>query len=153
MLETLLKLAASAAPFFSFLAIASLITFLFSLLLIPAMVAHMPRDYFLIIVRRHQPIRPNLVILLIKNTFGALLLIAGIAMLFLPGQGLLTIILGLIFLSFPGKQRLLLGLLTRPALRNSLNWIRRKTGKSEFRWPPRCRGDNQRGGKINPPLP
>ncbi|MBM9520680.1 hypothetical protein JWG39_12735 [Desulforhopalus vacuolatus] len=153
MQETLLKLVASAAPFFSFLAIASLITFLLSLLLIPAMIAHMPQDYFLIVVRRHQPARPGLVLLLIKNTLGALLVIAGIAMLFLPGQGLLTIILGLILLSFPGKQRLLLGLLTRPALRNSLNWIRRKTGRSEFRWPPRCRGDNQRGGKITPPLP
>ena len=139
MLDVLLKLVASAAPFFSFLAIASLITFLLSLLLIPTMVAHMPQDYFLIIVRRHQQTKPNFFILLIKNILGTLLLIAGIAMLFLPGQGLLTIILGLIFLSFPGKQKLLLSLLTRPALRNSLNWIRRKTGRSEFRWPPRCR--------------
>ncbi len=148
MLEALLKFAASAAPFLSFLAIASLITFLLSLLLIPAVIAHMSQDYFLVIVRRHQQTKPHIVIFLIKNTLGTLLLIAGIAMLFLPGQGLLTIILGLILLSFPGKQKLLLSLLTRPALRNSLNWIRRKAGRSEFRWPPRCRRDHDQGEKA-----
>ncbi len=50
-------------------------------------------------------------------------------MLALPGQGLLTIIVGLIFLDFPGKYRLERKIIGNHAIFSGINWIRDKAGK------------------------
>ena len=50
-------------------------------------------------------------------------------MLFLPGQGLLTIVVGLSFLDFPGKQFLLNHLIEHGSVQKSMNWIRGKYGR------------------------
>jgi hypothetical protein len=71
----------------------------------------------------------------IRNLLGAMLTSAGIAMLVLPGQGLLTIILGLSLMDFPGKHRLLHAALERPAVRLSLNWMRRQAGRPALQFP------------------
>ncbi len=67
-----------------------------------------------------------------KILLGVLLLSAGIAMLVLPGQGLITILVGLSLIPFPGKRRLELFLLSRKEVRSSLNWIRIKANKDPF---------------------
>jgi hypothetical protein len=72
---------------------------------------------------------------LLRNLLGLILLFAGIAMLFLPGQGLLTILLGILLLSIPGKQRLITYLTRGTAVRLSLDWLRKKAGKEPFLWP------------------
>jgi hypothetical protein len=56
-------------------------------------------------------------------------------MLFIPGQGLLTMFLGLVLLDFPGKYKLQLYCLKVRPVRRSLNWIRRKYGKEAFIFP------------------
>lgn len=53
-------------------------------------------------------------------------------MLVLPGQGLLTIVLGLFLMDFPGKFYLLDVILHNKAVQHSLNWIRRKGNRPEF---------------------
>ena len=60
------------------------------------------------------------------------LVMAGIAMLVLPGQGLLTILLGIMLLEFPGKRRVELMLLRRPEILAGLNWIRRHANRPPF---------------------
>ncbi len=40
-----------------------------------------------------------------RNLYGGLLIIAGVIMLFTPGQGLLTLLAGFLLLDFPGKRR------------------------------------------------
>ena len=97
-------------------------------------ITRLPADYFTDPDRRrdewnarHPALRVTLRVL--KNLFGTLFLLAGIAMLFLPGQGLLTIFIGLLLLDFPGKHRLEAWLVTKPAVRKPMNWIRRKNGK------------------------
>lgn len=122
----------------------SAVAFIFSVALIPVIVARLPEDYFLHAVRRRRKKAASHFTLrqLVCNLVGLLLLAAGILMLFLPGQGVLTIILGLLLVSFPGKQRLLYTLLTRKASRKSLNWLRRKTARPPFRWPPNCRSES-----------
>ena len=121
------------------LAALSLATFVISLLLIPLVVARLPGDCFLRLHSgartrtRRGPVR--LVLLAIRNLFGALLVVAGVVMLFLPGQGLLTILLGTLLLSIPGKRRLVLALTASPRSRHGLDWLRRKTGKPPFLWP------------------
>ncbi len=63
---------------------------------------------------------------IIKNILGLILLGAGILMLFLPGQGLLTIVLALSLLDFPGKRGLELRLIRQPRVYKAINWLRRK---------------------------
>jgi hypothetical protein len=67
-----------------------------------------------------------------KIMLGLGLLLCGIAMLVLPGQGLLTILVGLSLLPFPGKDKLEQNLLARKSIRASLNWIRTKANKEPF---------------------
>ena len=68
----------------------------------------------------------------VKIVLGMMLLLAGIAMLVLPGQGIITILVGLSLIPFPGKRRLELFLLSRKTVRSSLNWIRIKANKDPF---------------------
>lgn len=121
------------------LGIVSLLTFFLSLALIPWLIARLPVDYF---VRPHPFRHPFAagsglhfpVLFVCRNIAGVVVLLAGVAMLFLPGQGLLTIILGIALMSFPGKHRLLFSLTTRPSVQHSLDWIRTRTGHPKFIW-------------------
>ena len=74
---------------------------------------------------RHHPVL-RVVVFLARNVLGIVLLLAGIAMLVLPGQGILTILLALIVMEFPGKWWLEHRLVGHPAVMRLLNWIRRK---------------------------
>jgi hypothetical protein len=67
-----------------------------------------------------------------KIFLGLCLLLCGIAMLVLPGQGIITIILGLSLLPFPGKNKVEQNLLGRKSVRSTLNWIRKKANKEPF---------------------
>jgi uncharacterized membrane protein (UPF0136 family) len=69
------------------------------------------------------------VFLLVKNALGALLFIAGSVMIFLPGQGLLTMVAGLALLNFPGKRKLEMRFLHMPRVLSSINWLRTKAGR------------------------
>src|SRR5438270_309056 len=42
--------------------------------------------------------------LILKNLLGGVLVALGVLMLVLPGQGILTIVIGIILLDFPGKR-------------------------------------------------
>ena len=50
-------------------------------------------------------------------------------MLVLPGQGLLTILLGVTLLDFPGKFRMQKWVISRKGVLDSINWIRAKAHK------------------------
>jgi hypothetical protein len=63
------------------------------------------------------------------------LVVAGLVMLVVPGQGLLTIVVGLMLLDFPGKYRLERWLATRPKVWQSINWLRRRAGYEELQRP------------------
>ena len=118
----------------------SLATFVGSLVLIPWLIAQMPADYFLYREpseadwrRRHPALR--LAIVVAKNIVGALLLVAGVAMLVLPGQGLLSILMGLVLLDYPGKRRLERSIIRRRVVRRAVGWIRKRAGRAPFELP------------------
>ncbi len=69
---------------------------------------------------------------LVKIFFGLCLLLSGLVMLVLPGQGIITILLGLGLLPFPGKHKLEHNLLSRGSVRSTLNWMRKKAKKEPF---------------------
>ncbi|MGA0333585.1 MAG: hypothetical protein ACO3N7_07735 [Kiritimatiellia bacterium] len=108
-----------------------------SVLLAPRILAELPHDYFL--NPHHRPLesfrdRPllRMGLLLIKNLFAVILGIAGLAMLVLPGQGLLTLLVALILLDFPGKFALKRKLIRIPFLHRLANKLRKLRGKAEF---------------------
>lgn len=66
-----------------------------------------------------------------KNIFGVFLIILGIALSLpgVPGQGVLTILLGLIMLDIPGKRPLEARIIKRPAVLAAINKLRAKYDK------------------------
>lgn len=114
----------------AWLAGASLLLAVVGALAAPYLIVHMPADYLL---RERRPPEQasalRALAWLLRNTFGALLLLAGIAMLVLPGQGLLTILVAVSLMDLPRKHRALRWLMRRTGLANLANRLRRRAGK------------------------
>ncbi len=109
------------------LGLASVIIFVLSLITLPWLLAKIPLDYF-----QRPPGDVSWQMLLkpqnlLRNLLGIPIVIAGIAMLVLPGQGLLTIFLGLAIMNYPGKYTLERKLIARPGVLKAVNWLRQKT--------------------------
>jgi len=117
-----------------FMAVFSIISFIASLLLIPVLVIRIPEDYFAETKRHrlepwaheHPVIRWSL--LIAKNALGYIFIVLGIAMLVLPGQGVLTIMIGIMFINFPGKYRLERWVVMRGPVLNIINRLRQRVG-------------------------
>lgn len=98
---------------------------------VPWVVSRLPVDYFNREKReawRHMGGEPffALALGLAKNAFGAVLVVLGTIMLVTPGQGLLTLFIGLLLMNFPGKYRLERWLVSRPEVLRGLNWMRER---------------------------
>lgn len=125
------------ADLLTLLGLLSVVTFVGSLVAVPWLIGRMRADYFLthwqVVQARHRR-HPALAltVFLARNALGLLLVAAGLAMLFLPGQGLLTVLIGVCVMDFPGKRGLLQRLVRGPKVQRTLNWIRRKRGKEPF---------------------
>ena len=114
--------------------ISSIFIFLISILGISWFIAQIPEDYFLRSKRqpsKWQEQKPILrfVVMFGKNLIGLSLIIGGLLMLVLPGQGLLTIVTGLLLVNYPGKYKLEQKLSSMPSIFRALNWIRLKANK------------------------
>lgn len=119
----------------------SAVTFVGSLILIPILCVRMGEDYFMphrdkdeTLARRHPVIRWTGLVL--KNIIGLLLTTAGFAMLFLPGQGVLAILIGIMMLNFPGKRRLELRLIRIPGVLRAINYLRGRAKHPPLQLPP-----------------
>lgn len=66
---------------------------------------------------------------ILKNIVGFLIILLGIAMIFGPGPGALTILLGLIMMDIPGKRPLETKLIKQPTVFNAINNLRSKYNK------------------------
>ena len=101
-------------------------------LLLPMFVLRLPADYFLVSRQELAGRRGALQWFLraAKNVLGVVFVLAGIVMIVLPGQGLLTIFIGLLLADFPGKRALERRLVRRPAILGFLNRLRQRHGKA-----------------------
>ncbi|MDG1300388.1 MAG: DUF308 domain-containing protein [Opitutae bacterium] len=72
---------------------------------------------------------------LLKNLLGILFIFLGIALLVLPGQGALTILVGLTLTNFPGKYRLERRMMRQSVIHKSLNKIRTMANKPPLKVP------------------
>ena len=70
--------------------------------------------------------------LIAKNIFGVFLVLLGIVLSLpgVPGQGILTILLGLIMLDIPGKRPLEARIIKRPAVRAAIDNLRARYNKA-----------------------
>jgi hypothetical protein len=121
---------------FVWLAVISAVTLAASVLVIPWLIAKLPADYF---ARNDHPAawtnaHPLLraLLLALKNLFGLVLIVLGILMLVLPGQGVLTIVAGIALVDFPGRHRVVQWIVGRDPVINALNWVRRRANRPEF---------------------
>ena len=111
----------------------SLVGFIGTLIAIPFIMVRLPADYFdtrtpRLWMKDHHPVL-RLAGLIIKNAVGAVFLLAGLAMLFLPGQGILTMLIGISLLDFPGKRKLEAKIVGQHTVLQALNAMRAKFGK------------------------
>ena len=69
--------------------------------------------------------------MILKNALGVLLIILGVVLSLpgVPGQGLLTILLGLIMLDIPGKRPLEARIIQRPTILAAINKLRHRFKK------------------------
>lgn len=115
------------------LTVTSVVGFIGSLIAIPLILVRLPPDYFDTRVPRHwmkdhHPVL-RLIGLMAKNVIGVIFLLAGFAMLFLPGQGILTILIGVSLVDFPGKQRLEAKLIGQRTVLSAINTMRKRFHK------------------------
>jgi hypothetical protein len=94
----------------------------------------LPADYFSSTYAKNQNTNSPFLIrwggAILKNLIGVLLIIAGIIMIFTPGPGGLTILLGLIMMDIPGKRPLEAKLIQKPAVLSAINKLRARYGKT-----------------------
>ena len=112
---------------FIWLGVGSVLLSLFSIAVMPWFVSLIPVDYFRTHheIHWHTLLRPRSIV---RNIIGLPILLAGLAMLFLPGQGILTIMIGLAIMIYPGKFRAERWLVRRQGVLRALNWMRRRRG-------------------------
>ena len=111
----------------------SLIVFVITIAALPVVVMKLPEDYF--VREKREPARRTrkrpfvwAVTSLGKNLLGLLLILVGTVMLVLPGQGIVTILIGLAITNFPGKYALERRIASQPAVGAALNKLRKLTG-------------------------
>ncbi len=99
-------------------------------------VVRIPADYFS--TGRRPPAGPagvRLAIAIFKNLAGVALVLVGIVLSLpgIPGQGILTILVGLMLTDLPGVRRLERTLARRRGVRRALDTIRAKFGREPLR--------------------
>lgn len=69
-----------------------------------------------------------------KNLLGCTVILLGLfmALPLVPGPGLVFLLVGLSLVDFPGKRKIEVKLLQRPAVNNFINSLRRRFGKPPF---------------------
>lgn len=111
----------------------SLIGFIGTLIAIPFIMVRLPADYFDTRVPRHwmKNHHPMLRLIgqIVKNVVGVVFLLAGFAMLFLPGQGILTMLIGISLMDFPRKRELEAKIVGQSTVLQALNAMRAKFNK------------------------
>jgi hypothetical protein len=107
-----------------------------SLAMVTFFVVRIPVDYFS--AGRRPPARPvgvHLALAILKNLAGVILVLVGIVLSLpgIPGQGILTILVGLMLTDLPGVRRLERSLARRRGVRRALDTIRAKFGREPLK--------------------
>ena len=114
------------------------LTFTLSLAVVGVLLVKLPATYFLDSQDRqlwvdHHP-AARLLLHVMKNLLGLGLVGLGLLLSLpgIPGQGLLTALIGLMLVDFPGKRGLERRLIGRPRVLRTVNRLRQRYGKAPF---------------------
>ena len=115
------------AAFTTVMLVISLVVLIASVWIVHSFLVSIPPDYF---AWEHKPLERwrNLhpvfrwTLLVAKNLVGTLLILAGLVMLITPGQGVLTLLLGITLVDIPGKRAL--------ERRKCINRLRSRAGQA-----------------------
>lgn len=109
-------------------------TVVVSLVLVIVVLLRLSADYFTRVRRpflagTHPALRIALIAL--KNVAGIVIIAVGVVLSIpgVPGQGFITIFLGLMLVDFPGKFRLERSIIRRPFVHGFVNRLRRRYGR------------------------
>jgi hypothetical protein len=113
----------------------SVVTFVVGSAFVTFVLVRLPANYFhsshprVFLAERHPVLRT--VGVFVKNLLGVVLVILGIIMAVpgVPGPGVLTILLGVMMLDFPGKRDLEARFVGQPRVYSAVNALRAKFGK------------------------
>ena len=115
--------------------IVSVGAFVASVALVVLVLTALPPTYFRpshdrrFMTNRHWAIRSGAVV--VKNVIGVLLVLLGVVMSVpgMPGQGILTILVGMMLVDFPGKRALEYRVIRQPGVLGAVNRLRRMFSK------------------------
>jgi len=96
----------------------------------PWLLCRLPEDY---LVDAPKSERHGWAKRVLRNLAGGVLVVLGLLMLVLPGQGLLTIFVGLTLVDFPKKREWVRSVLARPRLLRIINSMRERLGHPPLR--------------------
>ncbi len=143
MIETIKEWMKAHETLFWWMAVVTVFSYVAVPFVIRAVVIRMSADHFLY---RNPP--PNswraqhpavrIALLVLKNLLGWVLVAVGIVQsipVLVPGFGLLTIMIGVLLLNFPGKRKLELKIVSASAVLRLINKIRQKHHRSPLRLP------------------
>ena len=113
-----------------FISILSALLFILSIVFIPYLILRLPSSYFV----RELFERPsqNLILNLLRYIVGFVLIIFGLIMLVTPGQGLISILLGITLIPSVRRNKFIIYLISLKGVQSSLNFIRVKFKKEKF---------------------
>jgi hypothetical protein len=116
-------------------AVLFVVTFALSSAVVSFVLVKLPANYFHsshereFLVHRHPVLRA--VGIFAKNVLGLVFVVGGVIMAVpgIPGPGVLTILLGIMLLDFPGKRALETWIVSRPRVNGAVNSLRARFGK------------------------
>ena len=105
-----------------------------SILLCTLVITYLPFDYFLPKRRTSRIKQPvlRLGLKFLKNLLAVVLIIVGLIQIPLPGQGVLTVLIGIVISDIPGKRRLERRIIRSPIVLSSINYIRSRFKRPLF---------------------
>jgi hypothetical protein len=126
--------------------------FIVSLVVIRFLVIRMPPDFFM--GRKKVPESDSRPVWtagrrFARNLLGIIVIVIGLVMSIpgVPGQGFLTVLLGITLTDFPGKRRLELRLVRMPVILGAINGLRERAGKPPLEVPDGDDPDGAGGGE------
>ncbi len=119
------------------LGVASLLMFFGTLIAVPMVIVRLPKDFLRQEHRvvRNWPRHLSLPFYILKNGLGVVFILSGLAMLILPGQGLLTLFIGMILINFPRKRVFIRKIFGQRRVFRAINRLRERFGKPKFEMP------------------
>ena len=111
-----------------------LVTFLANLALVSFILVKIPADYFRTsqgkFLAKQSPV-VRVLALVGKNIAGVILVVLGVLLSLpgVPGQGVLTILLGIMLLDFPGRRRFERWIVSSPKVFKAVNKLRKRFDK------------------------